>query len=136
MNFSFVIFLFKGCLLGQTKRRGTLLTIFRCPRIFQPSPDYYILHIFPNPCFLEPSLPTPTAPDQPFPTSPFTRDLRVVPKELSNFVSDITRTLTFRYRHLLTERIYYFSLSSKIGKIVLLYYSTGRVYILKLYQPI
>ena len=33
---SFVIFLCKRCLLGQTKRKSILLTIFRPPRIFQP----------------------------------------------------------------------------------------------------
>ena len=31
-DFSFVIFQCKKCLLGQTKRRGTLLTMFRPPR--------------------------------------------------------------------------------------------------------
>ena len=31
-------FLCKRCLLGQTKWKGTLLTIFRPPRIFQPPP--------------------------------------------------------------------------------------------------
>ena len=35
LDFSFVIFPCKRCLLGQTKRRGTLLTILRSsPRIF------------------------------------------------------------------------------------------------------
>ena len=47
----FSFFLCKGCLLGQTKRRCTLLTIFR-----PPPPAYYILHKFPTPYLLEPLL--------------------------------------------------------------------------------
>ena len=38
----------KRCLLGQTKRKGTLLTIFRAPRYSNPH-AYYILHRFPTP---------------------------------------------------------------------------------------
>ena len=47
------IFLCKTCLLGQTKRKGTLLTIFGPSRIFQPPPPaYYILHKFPTPLLI------------------------------------------------------------------------------------
>ena len=54
----------KGVYLGQTKRKGTLLTIFRTPRIFHPPlPAYYIVHKFPTPLLIR--------------TPPFIRDLRV-----------------------------------------------------------
>ena len=66
LDFSFVIFLCKKCLLGQTKRRGTLLTIFRPPRYFN-SPAYYMLH----------KLPTPPPPLL-IRTRLFIRDLRVI----------------------------------------------------------
>ena len=56
MDFSFVILLCKRCLLGQTKRKGTLLTIFRPPRIF---PAYYILHKFPTPLLIRSPPPPP-----------------------------------------------------------------------------
>ena len=49
LDFSFVIFLWKRCLLGQTKRRSTLLTILQPPPDI-PVPAYYILHKFPTPC--------------------------------------------------------------------------------------
>ena len=42
----------KRCLLGQTKRKGTPLTIFRPARIFNPLPAYYILHKFPTPLLI------------------------------------------------------------------------------------
>ena len=58
LDFSFVIFLCKRCLLGQTKRT-TLSTLstppypIDPPRIFQPPPlpAYYILHKFPPPAY-------------------------------------------------------------------------------------
>ena len=56
MDFSFVIFLCKRCLLGQTKRRGTLLTIFRPPgcSTSAPAPSAYnILHKFPTPLLIK-----------------------------------------------------------------------------------
>ena len=47
LDFSFVIFLWKRCLLGQTKWRGTPLTIFGSAGYSNP-PAYDILHNFPT----------------------------------------------------------------------------------------
>ena len=67
MDFSFVIFLCKRCLLGQTKRKGTLLTIFRPPRISPPR-AFYIVHKFQTPLLIR---------------NPFIRHLRVSTRENS-----------------------------------------------------
>ena len=58
----FVIFLCKRCLLGQTKRKGTLLTIFRPPGYSNPLPPLVIVYtnfqpLPPSPCLLEPNPP-------------------------------------------------------------------------------
>ena len=53
LDFSFVIFLCKRCLLGQTMRRGTLLTIFQPPADI-PNPPLIIFYTnFQPPCLLE-----------------------------------------------------------------------------------
>ena len=52
MDFSFVIFLWKRYLLGQSKRRGTPLTFFRPPAGYSNHPTYYILHKFPTPLLI------------------------------------------------------------------------------------
>ena len=45
----------KRCLLGQTKRKGTPLTIFRPARIFNPPPQLIIFYTnFQPPSLLEP----------------------------------------------------------------------------------
>ena len=54
LDFSFVISLCKRCLLGQSKWKGTLLTIFRPPLDIPTPPTYYVLHKFPTPCLIEP----------------------------------------------------------------------------------
>ena len=49
LGFLLCIFLCIRCLLGQTKRKGTLLTIFQPPGYSNPPPASYILHKFPTP---------------------------------------------------------------------------------------
>ena len=60
LDFSFVIFLCKRCLVGQNKWRGTLLTIFRPPPPGYSNarpPAYYVLHTFSNPLLIRIPLP-------------------------------------------------------------------------------
>ena len=56
LDFSFVIFLCKRCLLSQSQWRNTLLTIFRPPGYCTPpTPLLYFTQIYtPSLCFLEP----------------------------------------------------------------------------------
>ena len=57
LDFFFVIFLCKRCLLGQIKRRGTLIAILRPPDIptTPPTPQFIIFYTnFQHPCLSEP----------------------------------------------------------------------------------
>ena len=86
MDFSFVIFLCKRFLFGQTKRRRTLLAIFRLPGYSNPL-AYYILHKFPTPLLIR--------------LLPFIRDYRVRFKRQGSTVKRKAKLASMFFFHFL-----------------------------------